>query len=134
MEGDTKDGADQGRQSSQTGIRREMGSWSYLPQRRVAPAQRVHQLCRKPMSAVGKESVIGGWSAPPARDCPREGGQKGPVSGQWPPGQQEGGGGLDPRVSVCVYRVAGYPVGLGVGWGGQERSKDGELDAHWVQG
>lgn len=61
-------------------------------------------------------------------------GQKGPVPGQWPPGQQEGGGGLDPRASVCVYRVAGYPVGLGVGWGGEERSKDGKLDAHWVQG
>lgn len=40
--------------------------------------------------------------------------------------------GLDPRVSV--YRVVGCPVGLGMGWGGQDRVKDRELDVHWVWG
>lgn len=56
----------QNKNKYQTGTRTEMESWSYLPHRRVAPAQSVHQLRRKPMSAVRKKrEVIGSWSVTP---------------------------------------------------------------------
>lgn len=119
----------------QTGTRTEMGSWSDLPHRRVAPAQSVHQLHREPMSAVGKERGHRRLGCP---SCHRLSwrGQKGSGSGQGPPGHQEARGGLGPRASACVCVWGGVGVS-GSGGGRGERgtgTRVGNLMAHFPRG